>query len=62
MKTFLVVLFVVLGLFCLFSSGMYVYMTMIGYEGGTYIKPAIQTGGFAIMCVAAIFITVSDIV
>lgn len=61
MKTLLVVLLVLLGGFCLLSSGMYIYMTIIGFEGGSYIKPAVQTGLIAIVFMAAIVLMVIDI-
>ena len=62
MKAILVVLFVVLGGFCLFSSGMYVYMTTISFEGGSYIKPAIQTGALSIFFIAGIWLMMTDAV
>jgi hypothetical protein len=51
MKIVFALLLVCFGVFCLFCSGMYFYMTLEHYSGGTYIRPIFQTAVTGIMSI-----------
>jgi hypothetical protein len=45
------------GLFCLFLSGMYIYMTVIHYSGESFILPAFQTAVIGVMSIFGMIVS-----